>query len=153
MNDSIRKAFDEARKVSALVGTYRGVRFEVKMDPDQTKEFPQRVYYVYLREGMVPNFEEIWLPDELKRCAPTSPERVSHDYYECARLCGVEMHGGITYYAKHGHSVGHRCVEIGCDYNHLHDDEQHWSAQDLFFDACATIDDCFERGLLKEPTP
>lgn len=116
----------------------------------EADRFPFRNYYVYLREAMVPNFEEIWLADELKRWWPTAPERVSHDYYGCSRLCNVEMHGGITFYAKHGHSVGHRYVEIGCDYGHLYDDQRDWTIQDLFFDACATIDDCFERGLLKD---
>ena len=99
---------------------------------------------------MVPNFEEIWLPEEVKSFS-SGREYISHDYYGCPRLRNVEIHGGITYYAKHGHTVGHRCVEIGCDYSHLYDDQRDWTMQDLFFDACATIDDCYERGLLAEP--
>ena len=149
---TLRPAFDSLTKMDVVTGNYRGVRFEVKMQKERESDrFPYRNYYIYLREPMVPRFEEIWLPGELKRWSDKSPERVSHNYFGCRRIANVEMHGGITFYAKHGHTVGHRCVEIGCDYNHLYDDQRDWTIQDLFFDACATIDDCFERGLLREP--
>ena len=58
-------------------------------------------------------------------------------------LCGqLEMHGGITYYAKHGHTEGHRTVEVGCDYQH-YGDETSATCRDentLVRDAMQTVD-------------
>ena len=64
-----------------------------------------------------------------------------HDYYGSI-VSEVELHGGITYYAKHGHSEGHRYVEIGCDYNHLRDHEHGpYRIGEVVPDCIASIED------------
>lgn len=69
-------------------------------------------YYLNIYESKVENFEEWWLEDKVSEYGS-----VSHDYYGLP-VDELELHGGITYYAKHGHTVGKRRVEIGCDYGH-----------------------------------
>ena len=137
-------------------GSYRGLAFKIVSWPFAGLEdkFPSGAwnYYIYLPETRVPNFSTIWLEDKATRYTPTSPLRVSHDYYN-SPLASVKMHCGITYYSKHGHTEGCRCVEIGCDYQHLYDDGQSYDENDVLRDAVETIDDLHERGLVAEEKP
>ncbi len=81
-------------------------------------------YYIYIHEGKCKPgvFANLWLEDKVSKWYESSPERVTHDYNDILPDC--EWHGGITYYAKHGHSLGHRCVQAGCDFSHLWDHDQ-----------------------------
>jgi len=82
-------------------------------------------YYVYIPERLTKRFNELWLEDKLVKYAECSPERVHHDYMQAEFADQrFEWHGGITYYDKHGHTPGHRCVQLGCDFNHLWDHER-----------------------------
>lgn len=78
-------------------------------------------FYLYIHEKNIEDFERWWLPDIV-----TKFSFVTHDYDELP-LGGVPFHGGVTYYAKHGHSEGKRSVQIGCDYGHLWDSERDFS--------------------------
>jgi hypothetical protein len=111
-------------------------------------------YYVYINESAAVDFPKLWLPDQLKRFTEVSPERVSHDYYG-EGFPFIDMHGGITFYAKHGHSEGHRCVEVGCDYSHLWDHERGggYCVEDIFYDVRRTIDQLYADGIVKGATP
>lgn len=82
-------------------------------------------YYIFIHESKVPVelFKRLWLEDERTKFTEVSPERITHDYYT-DDISALDFHGGCTYYAKHGHTEGHRSVEIGCDYNHLYDQEE-----------------------------
>ncbi len=98
-------------------------------------------YYVYIPEYLTKPevFAELWLEDKLSRWTESSPERVSHDYMS-GKVGEIDMHGGITFYQKHGHSVGHRLVEIGCDYQHLMDQHQIYTKEDVLQDVIKTIE-------------
>ncbi len=132
-------------------GSYRDLQFKIVSWQFRGLEdrYPSGAwnYYVYIPETKVPNFAAIWLDDEVKKLTPVSRGRVSHAYY-ASPLGSVDMHGGITYYQKHGHTEGYRCVEIGCDYQHLHDDGQEYDERDVLRDAMQTIDDLYDRGLI-----
>lgn len=72
-------------------------------------------YYFYLHEVNWPCiFPDWWLEDLISDYG-----KVYH-HYNHLDVC--EFHGGITYYSKHGTMEGHRCVQIGCDFNHLWDE-------------------------------
>lgn len=81
-------------------------------------------YYIYVLEARCkPDvFATLWLEDKLIQYTPVSPVRITHDYESLLADC--EWHGGATYYDKHGHSAGHRAIQIGCDFSHLWDAEQ-----------------------------
>lgn len=135
-------------------GQHRGISFKIVSwgkSRDETYGFPSGNwnYYVYIPESKSPRFEEIWLADEEKQWGGSGTKYISHDYY-ASILGSVEMHGGITFYSKHGHTPGHRCVEIGCDYQHLWDEGKYYDENDLLADAMTTIDDLFNRGILVE---
>jgi hypothetical protein len=97
-------------------------------------------YYVYINEHKTPHFDKLWLKDRRVRFSPQSPERITHDYFNLPLVNDAGWHGGITYYAKHGHSKGHRCIQIGCDFNHLWDEERGWdyALEDVLFEAMNT---------------
>lgn len=129
-------------------GRHRGVAFEIKNRAGiAALDQPTGAWtaYVYLHESLVANFDFWWLPDVLSRFSESSPERVSHNY----SALPAKMHGGLTYYAKHGHSPGHRCVELGCDYQHLWDDGQRYSEDSVMVDTVETIDQLFADGHMK----
>jgi hypothetical protein len=129
-------------------GQHRGVQFQIKnRDGIDGLDQPSGAWtaYIFLHETMLTNFDFWWLPDELSRFTEASPERVSHDYMRLP----AEMHGGLTYYAKHGHSVGHRCVELGCDYQHLWDEGQHYSERSVMAETMGSIDKLYADGHMK----
>lgn len=97
-------------------------------------------YYIYIHESVCAEgvFDKLWLEDKLYRFLPEMPERVIHNYFDLEMLNEVEFHHGITYYDKRGHSVGHRCVVVGCDYNHLWDNENPPVFETVCNDAIAT---------------
>lgn len=114
-------------------------------------EFPSGSwnYYVTIRESRCVDFSKLWLPDELKTFFG-GRQYVSHDYL--AQLPNIEMHGGITYYEKHGHTAGFRAITIGCDYGHLHDVRQEYRYEDVLADAVRTVDSIYELGLIAIPS-
>lgn len=84
-------------------------------------------YYVSIPEQLFPNaFSHLWLEDNLVKFIESSPWRVTHKY-EDSPIYNLDWHCGCTYYAKHGHSVGHRVVEFGCDFSHLYDRERRYN--------------------------
>lgn len=89
-------------------------------------------YYLYLFERYIPTplFESIWLKPK-----DTKFNFLSYDYYNAPLLNEIPMHGGITYYAKHGEGK-HRSVKIGCDYAHIWDREHGpYSLQSVIYEA------------------
>jgi len=146
----------ELEAVSVWSGSHRGVRFEIKHRIVRGLEslWPSGswTFYIYLHEQSCPRFAELWLDDQVTQITPESQRRVTHDYM--GGLTGqVELHGGITYYSKHGHTPGLRCVELGCDYQHLYDEGQSYDERDLARDAVRAIESCYELGIVKEEQP
>lgn len=111
-------------------GTHLGVPFKI-VNWHMTSIEAAWNYYVYLHESKCKNFESLWLEDRLVQFAPGCPIRVTHDYYGVPIFSEIELHGGITWYNKLGHSVGHRCVEVGCDYQQPWDMENGGTNLDL----------------------
>ena len=76
-------------------------------------------YYIVIPERLCPEkFKSLWLDDKVI----DGRSFVLHDYMRLD-IANCEWHGGVTYYEKIGHTVGHRLVKLGCDYNHLWDSE------------------------------
>ena len=97
-------------------------------------------YYVYLHEDKCKDFKSLWLEPEVIQTAPGCPEYISYNY-GCDNPTDIKMHGGVTYYKKHGEVEDHRCVEVGCDYNHLCDMENGQPDKaSVLSDACDTVD-------------
>ena len=135
-------------------GVYRDIQYKVAHHGKGLDYTPGRDgiwnYYVYLHEDRVNDFARIWLNDEIRKYKPDVKGYVSHDYYGCRAFDDIHFHGGITYYAKHGHTEGFRCVEIGCDYNHLWYQERGYGydLETILFDVKETIDSAYEIGLI-----
>lgn len=105
-------------------------------------------YYIYLYEKYCVDFESLWLPDIVKSFSEGGTEYITHNEYE--KFGNVQMHGGITYYAKHGYSVGHRCVQIGCDFSHLYDEGMTYRVEGVYQEAMDTARECIERFYVKQ---
>ena len=92
------------------------------------------------------DFEKLWLKPKKMRFSEECPWCNQYDYFDV--FANVEMHGGITYYAKIGEGE-ERCVKIGCDFMHLYDTECDWDVTDMVFDIKKAIDSLYEYGYLK----
>lgn len=97
-------------------------------------------FYIYLYEKYCKDFEALWLTPEIKSFGGSDREYISYDYYTTFR--DVDMHGGITYYSKQGEAMGHRCVQIGCDYQHLDDEGQTYSVEEIYAEAKQSAKEC-----------
>lgn len=136
-------------------GNYRNISYKIILHSIGEEYTPAREgiwnFYVYLNENKVKDFGPIWLDDKIMKFSEESRGYISHDYY-VEPLNSLEFHGGITFYAKHGHTDGFRCVEIGCDYNHLWDMERGsgYKLEDILYDVKACIDSIYANNLIKE---
>lgn len=136
------------RKKTTWTEQYRGVTIEIAHWREEEMAVVSHSkgvwnYYIYIYERNTPGFEILWLPDKLVKFTETSPEKVTHDYMNSEfPLAQVDWHGGITFYSKFGHSVGHRFVEGGCDYLHLWDEARNYdySLEEVLQEAKQTAD-------------
>lgn len=94
-------------------------------------------YYIYIYESKCPRFSELWLPEKLVKITPESEGFISHDYNDTI-VSGVDWHGGVTFYAKHGHYEGRRSIQFGCDFSHLWDREREYTLDDVLSEAIET---------------
>ena len=158
MNQSIQPsppATSPLRKATQWQGTHRGIAFHVIVHESEAypdgrlyPEKPAWCAYIFMRESQCVDFPSLWLPDEVKQVS-SGREYVSHNYME-GIVGSIKMHGGLTYYKKHGHTEGHRCVEVGCDYQHYCDEGQDYDLQYVILDTTDSIDRLFAEGVLKE---
>lgn len=99
-------------------------------------------YYVFIPERLCKPgvFAQLWKEDKRIKYFPVSPERITHDYEDVLPDC--KWHGGVTFYDKQGHTEGHRCVQVGCDFSHLWDHEQggEFTLEEIVFEANRTAE-------------
>lgn len=107
----------------------------------QDEEYRNRVdvpgwcYYIVIPERNVPSkFRQLWLEPKKYTWG------VSYDYSDTP-ISGLNWHGGVTFYQKHGEVEGHRAVEFGCDYSHYWDQGQDYRLEDVYADALVTLDE------------
>jgi hypothetical protein len=133
--------------------SYRDTTIEIiRLNFDTQSRMPWKENwnaYVYIYENKCLDFDSLWLGDELKRFFPEGAEYVSHEYMNSI-FDQIEMHGGITYYAKHGHVRGHRCVQIGCDYQHYCDEGKSYSMEEILAEVKYSADQCVKSFYKKE---
>lgn len=112
-------------------------------------------YYIYLDEGKVQDFARLWLEDKVMKWKPEAKGRITHEYY-VEPFNSIDLHGGITFYQKHGHTEGFRTVEIGCDYQHHWDRDREAgypaTLKSVVADAEASIDSCIKVLQLAVPS-
>jgi DNA repair exonuclease SbcCD nuclease subunit len=103
-------------------------------------------YYILIPEHKCPPalFQQLWLEGEVYKFNPEARGYVTYDYYKTP-VAQLGFHCGVTFYEKHGHHVGYRSVEFGCDYNHLWDQESYFvSFEEVIADVQKTADQVIE---------
>lgn len=82
-------------------------------------------YYCLIPERLITPevFKELWLSDKVVKWSEHGQFHIIHDYMN-ERFNQVFWHGGITHYSKVGQVEGFRLVKLGCDYNHLWNEER-----------------------------
>lgn len=117
-------------------GTHRSVFFTVK-HTEVARLGSLWTYYVFLPEYKLGSetFEPLWLKPEESYNFP------SFEFYAYESLppAQVDWHGGVTFYRKHGETVGCRSIELGCDYAHCFDQGKTYALEDVLADVKHTI--------------
>lgn len=108
-------------------------------------------FYLFLHEPVCPNFEQLWLPDVVRPSLSGKGRGHVLNDYDVDPFMQIEMHGGITWYEKHGYTPGFRSVEIGCDFQHADDIGRQYTLDEVLKAACRAVDSCYELGLIVEP--
>lgn len=129
-------------------GVHAGVTVEIinwSFGPDEPLD--KWSYYLFLELDKIEDkelVEILWLPEQQMQITPTSPVRVSYDYYSNSFLCSLEMHGGITFYDKVMWNTK-RVAKVGCDFLHLYDNQTGWTVDLVLADLVKCIDEMLTR--------
>lgn len=112
-------------------GTYKGIGFEIvrwHYDDSLTEGYKniKEVWnsYLILAIDMFPEeyYKDLWIEPDVSKYGG-----VYYEYYNDT-INAIDFHCGCTYYSKvHGLDGGCKTIKIGCDYNHLYD-------QDMLYD-------------------
>jgi len=113
-------------------GDHRGMRFKiVKSRHYEDENRFSWCHYVIAHLDRIPQKQRRKFTARKK----TFRGRTSYDYYK-TEWANLEWHGGITYYEK----LSKNLVEVGCDYQHLHDERRDYSLSYIVSQAKETID-------------
>lgn len=115
--------------VEKWTGTYRGVTFEInRLAHSDTAPKWFTYYLIIVKDRMMKkDYETLLLKKKKWRKRSFFPSSEMDNYFD--------FHGGCTYYAKIDGGL-----KIGCDYNHLHDEEMGHSLNSIVFDVRECID-------------
>ena len=130
-------------KIETWRGEHAGVQFKIcNWEHSPMSGLPPVWnYYLYISEKLVgEKFLAMWLDDEIVTMPGSGREMINHDYFSLEVANVADLHGGITFYSKHGHSAGYRSIEIGCDYQHLYDNQKSWTLDLVEADARRSCD-------------
>lgn len=103
-------------------------------------------YYCYLLESKIRKdlFESSWLEDKIMDWG------ITHDYYSPAFSVDIYWHGGVTWYQKFPNIPGYRMIEIGCDFQHLFDQERgfEYNLEEVFIECRRTAEELSKMFLI-----
>jgi len=119
---------------------YRGIHFQIENFSFSENEPKDKwAFYLFIKLDQMPGdvAKRFWLEPTKQLIG----NRKTYAYYEEALINGIDFHCGCTWYSKEsGFDDDPRIVKIGCDYQHLYDEDQSYSAESIAFDAKQAID-------------
>ena len=115
--------------------------------PENRHIYPQKgiwnAYVIIYIENLPNDFTKLLAP-----CTQDERGRVIAHYYSAGIGRYFNFHYGITYYKKLFNNLGMLTgVKIGCDYNHLHDDEFMYRYEDIERDLIENVNTFIENFL------
>ena len=129
----------EIRSKTVWNDTYDGVSFEIQNFKIGAK--PAWTFYLYLSLNKIPDKKlsnSFWLKP--KKYKNQFSERIYYDYNAHPIISNIEWHCGCTWYSKEsGFDNEKKVIKIGCDYQHLYDDERDYSVEYILEDVKRAI--------------
>jgi len=119
-------------------GKYRGINFEIQNFGIGGKECWTFYFYLSSLQLDPKDFKKFWIP-------PTYDEknRVHYNYMDSI-VNSIDFHCGCTYYEKEGGPDSKvKYVKIGCDYQHLYDDDHSYNEIIIEKDCHGAIDSLY----------
>ena len=127
-------------------GIYRGIGYEIN-NFSIGESFPN-CWSHYIRIDLRKQLEadlaaKFWLVPDYKTVSPGGREYLSYEYYSSI-VEDLDWHGGCTFYEKlGGPDAKQKVIKIGCDYQHYHDDGNHYSELYVYSEVVATIESLY----------
>lgn len=124
-------------------GTHRGINFEInhfKIAPNSIDERGKDcwTHYIYLHIDRIP---EQYKPETFWLKGKQNGSHIMYGHNEHPIIGEIEMHGGCTWYSKeYGFDGAPKVIKIGCDYQHLWDENQHYNLDYVQHEVEKTID-------------
>lgn len=129
------------KKKTVWSGSYRGIGFEIQQfDAILDVHASSWTFYLYICLDQLPDSikKRFWLRP--KKSGLPSGRKFYREYDE-PLISGIEFHGGCTWYSKESGFDGFaKVVKIGCDYQHVWDEGQIFSAEGIELEAKKAID-------------
>jgi hypothetical protein len=128
-------------KIIVYRGTFRGVDWEINHIERTYGQW--WTYYILLhRNRMEPEQFELFNAP-IKTWELGGKKR---KHYEYSKIPDINLHCGCTFYHKDKDpSLGYFTLKIGCDYNHIWDEEQSYQLEDIIADVKKSIDSFLSR--------
>lgn len=148
--DSIRYAqLEQEPELSTAkkwFGIYRGIRFEINHFEIKGLAKPSWTHYILVsldEQLSKENSDKLWLEPNYKGFMRES-KIARYSYYDTA-VGNIEFHGGCTYYQKESTvDDKDRRVKIGCDYQHLWDEDMVYDLGYVYGEVKKSIDSFIE---------
>jgi len=125
-------------KVKKWFGTYNGVRFEINNWINEYDNKEVWTYYIIIHLDRIPNKHKpktFWLK------GIKDGKHVFYRYYNHHVLVDLDWHGGLTYYNKeNGFDGSEKIIKVGCDYNHIWNEERYYDLKTVKGEVKETID-------------
>lgn len=128
-------------------GTHRGIPYEVSRHwrkghsyNSEPERKPVYCFYIFVCVEQFPeqDWPKIWLEQTFSDFG--SP---IYRYGNGKGLSELDWHCGQTFYEKQGINGPFRAIKVGCDYDHIWDDERHYKPAWVAQDAIKCIDSLF----------
>jgi len=128
-------------KVIVYRGTHKGVNWEINHIERSYGEW--WTYYIFLRKDRMK-------PEEFKLFnAPLETYDLGgkkRKIYGYSKIPDIDLHCGCTFYEKNkDDDLGYFYLKIGCDYNHIWDEEKGYCLEDIIADVKKSIDNFLSR--------
>lgn len=119
-------------------GVWRGIPFEINQSKSSIEHFSSNwTMYLYIHLDRIPegiNPDSLWLTKQPSSIGKTK----FYHYYKAPIIPDIGFPGGCTFYAKVDDDP--RVIKIGCDYQHLWNEGETYTIEDIVYDAKYAIE-------------
>lgn len=132
------------QKTTSYKGFYRNIVFEIAKNYISNTTRYWGTYYICIDIHKIPekyNPNSFWL----ENIYDDKTKYSFYDYDKHEKLSSIYFYSGITFYSKiYVRPETFKRIKVGCDFNHLWDEETNYTYDDISKNVIKTIDSLYE---------